>query len=214
MKRYNNYHRHSHYSSIFGGVGDSNVKQKEYVGEIYTSGVHLLGMINEILDISKIEANAMKVTYTTFSPKLAINEVIGVMSPLADKKKIKVIFDCNYDGEITLDYQKLQQIMYNLLSNAIKFTPEKGNIKISIQNKKGELVISVRDNGIGIAKIDQQKIFEKFVQLENPYTKSGSSTGLGLTITKRFVEMMNGKIDLKSQNKKGAEFIVKFSLHE
>ena len=197
-------------SQIFGEL---NLKQKEYISEIYTSGVHLLGIINEILDISKLETNAMKLNYTDFMPELAIREVLGVMKPLTDKKKISVEFVPGFEGEIKLDYQKFQQIMYNLVGNAIKFTPEKGKIKISLEAKKDELRISVKDNGIGIAKENQEKIFEKFVQLENPYTKSGSSTGLGLTITKRFVEMMNGKIVLKSQNKKGSEFIVTFLLH-
>lgn len=192
-------------SKIFGELND---KQAEYINDIYTSGVHLLGMINEILDISKLESNAMKLAYTEFLPQVAINEVISVMTPLADKKKINLVFNNEYNGSVCLDYQKLQQIMYNLLSNAIKFTPECGKIEVSAVQKGQMLEISVKDNGVGIDKNAHDKIFDKFVQLENTYTKTGSSTGLGLTITKRFIDMLGGSVDLVSELGKGSNFII------
>ena len=192
-------------SKIFGEL---NKKQTEYINDIYTSGVHLLGMINEILDISKIESNAMRISYTNFLPNNAINEVLSVMKPLANKKSINIIFDSSSDKEVSLDYQKFQQILYNILSNAIKFTPNNGQIQITLKENNKKIILSVKDNGNGIDKASQEKIFEKFVQLENTYTKTGSSTGLGLTITKKFVEMMNGEIKLESDTGKGANFII------
>lgn len=204
------------FSEVLGSkiFGELNEKQAEYINDIYTSGVHLLGMINEILDISKLESNAMKITYTEFAPNNAINEVLSVMRPLANKKSINMSYESNVDEKITLDYQKFQQILYNLLSNAIKFTPENGDIEIKSKKENKKLVVSVKDNGNGIAKEAQEKIFDKFVQLENTYTKTGSSTGLGLTITKRFVEMMNGEIKLESEIGKGAKFIVELPMEQ
>ena len=198
------------FSEVLGSkiFGELNEKQAEYINDIYTSGVHLLGMINEILDISKLESNAMKITYTDFIPNNAINEVLSVMRPLANKKSINVSFNSNTEEKATLDYQKFQQILYNLMSNAIKFTPENGTIDIEAKKENCKLIVTVKDSGNGIAKEAQNKIFDKFVQLENTYTKTGSSTGLGLTITKRFVEMMNGEIKLESEIGKGAKFII------
>ncbi len=198
------------FSEVLGSkiFGELNEKQAEYINDIYTSGVHLLGMINEILDISKLESNAMKISYSDFNPNTAINEVISVMQPLANKKFINVVFASEFEQNVSLDYQKFQQILYNLLSNAIKFTPENGKIQIVLSSDKNNIVLSVKDSGKGIEKEAQSKIFDKFVQLENTYTKTGSSTGLGLTITKKFVEMMNGQIKVESKVGKGANFIV------
>lgn len=202
------------FSEVLGSriFGELNEKQAEYINDIYTSGVHLLGMINEILDISKLESNAMKITYTNFIPNNAINEVLSVMQPLANKKAINMSFTSETETKATLDYQKFQQILYNLLSNAIKFTPENGDIEISVKEVSKKLIVSVKDSGNGIDKEYQEKIFNKFVQLENTYTKTGSSTGLGLTITKRFVEMMNGQIKLESEVGKGANFIIELPM--
>lgn len=204
------------FSEVLGSkiFGELNEKQAEYINDIYTSGVHLLGMINEILDISKIESNAMKITYSEFIPNNAINEVLSVMSPLANKKSIDMNFETQTEKKVALDYQKFQQILYNLLSNAIKFTPENGKIDIHIKEEKNNIVLSVKDSGKGIEKEAQSKIFDKFVQLENTYTKTGSSTGLGLTITKKFVEMMNGTIHVESEIGEGAKFIISLPMEQ
>ena len=204
------------FSEVLGSkiFGELNEKQTEYINDIYTSGVHLLGMINEILDISKIESNAMKITYSEFIPNNAINEVLSVMSPLANKKSIDMNFETQTEKKVALDYQKFQQILYNLLSNAIKFTPENGKIDIHIKEEKNNIVLSVKDSGKGIEKEAQSKIFDKFVQLENTYTKTGSSTGLGLTITKKFVEMMNGTIHVESEIGEGAKFIISLPMEQ
>jgi signal transduction histidine kinase len=187
--------------------GKLNKKQLEYVNDISISGIHLLGMINELLDISKIEANAMTLNKTEFLLSQSVKEVVNIVKPISDKKKIKIETEIN-DIAVLADFQKIRQILYNLLSNAIKFSPEKEKIVINVSFDDKNFTIQVADNGIGIAPIDQKKIFEKFVQLENAYTKTESSTGLGLTITKKFVEMHKGKIKVKSSLNKGANFIV------
>lgn len=192
--------------------GELNTKQAEYVKDIHVSGIQLLEMINEILDISKIEANAMTLNRTTFSIQRVVEEVVNMVSPLADKKLIKIETSISDDVEVYADFQKIRQVLYNLLSNAIKFSPENGKIFTAVKISKKAFTLTVKDSGIGIAPKDQQVIFEKFIQLENSYTKRESSTGLGLTITKEIIEMHGGEISVKSSLGKGATFIVKIPL--
>ena len=192
-----------------GIIGELNDKQKEYINDIYVSGVHLLGMINEILDISKIESNAMNVNYSKFDLNMSINEVINVIKPLSQKKNIEIDCDVQKKLELEADYQKVQQILYNLLSNAIKFTPNDGQISILTELEDDYIVIKIKDTGIGIDSKYLGKIFGKFVQLHSVYTKKESSTGLGLTITKELVELHKGKIYVESKINEGSTFIVK-----
>ena len=194
-------------SKIFG---DLNEKQAEYIKDIQISSLHLLGMINEILDISKLEANAMKFNPAKLNSTQAIQEVINILEPLYQNKQIKVIFknDCNY--EINADYQKFQQILYNLLSNAIKFTGKNGKIEIIQETKNKDYILKIKDNGVGIEKKYHNKIFKKFVHIDNIYSKSQSSTGLGLPITKELVKLHNGKITLESELNKGTTFVMEF----
>lgn len=195
-----------------GFYGALNEKQSEFVRDINVSGIHLLGMINEILDISKIEANAISLNRSKFLIMLAVDEVVNVVKPLADKKFVKLLKNVSVESEIYADFQKIKQILYNLLSNAIKFSPENDIIAVNVYSKKNNLIIEVKDNGLGIAPENHLKIFEKFVQLENAYTKKESSTGLGLTITKELIQMHGGNITLESDLGKGAAFIVELPL--
>ncbi len=188
--------------------GKLNQKQAEYIDDIKASGTHLLGMINEILDMSKIEANAMKIVKSTFWITRAIDEVANILMPLAKKKGITITKNIDEDFQIFADYQKIQQILYNLVSNAIKYSPENDNVEISVINAGDTYKIMVHDNGIGIDKKYHGKIFAKFVQLDSAYTKKESSTGLGLTITKELVELHEGKISLISEINNGSTFIV------
>ena len=188
--------------------GDLNSKQEEYVNDIKVSGTHLLGMINEILDMSKIEANAMKIVKSVFPISRAATEVCNILFPLAQKKNVKLICELENDFEVFADYQKIQQIMYNLLSNAIKYSPENNEVTVKIDYNNDFYRIQVHDNGIGIDKKYHGKIFAKFVQLDSAFTKKESSTGLGLTITKKLVELHEGKISLISEINNGSTFIV------
>lgn len=188
-------------------VGKLNEKQKEYLKDIQVSGLHLLGMINEILDLSKIEAKAMKLNKTEFNIQQAVNEVCNIVRPLAQKKNIGILTEVE-DFTINADYQKIQQILFNLISNSIKFTQNNGEIIISAIEDKKNIIIKVKDNGIGIEKKFLKKIFDKFEQIHNNSIKNESSTGLGLTITKELVKLHKGKIKIDSIPKIGTTFTI------
>lgn len=192
--------------------GDLNSKQTEYINDIKVSGTHLLGMINEILDMSKIEANAMKIVKSTFPISRALTEVCNILLPLAQKKNIHINAAMAYDFDVFADYQKIQQILYNLVSNAIKYSPENDEVEIAVVHTGDKFQIAVHDNGVGIDPKYHGKIFAKFVQLDSAYTKKESSTGLGLTITKELVELHGGKISLISEVNNGSTFIVEIPL--
>ena len=192
-------------AQVYGKLSD---KQQEFVNDIQVSGVQLLGMVNEILDITKLEANAMKLVKRYFEISRPIIETSNLLMPLIKKKNIKLTQNIQKDIDIYADYQKIQQVLYNLISNAIKYTPENGKIDISVTNTAKKIKISVKDNGIGIEPKDHKKIFQKFVQLEDAFYKKETSTGLGLTITMQLVKMHKGSIKINSEKGKGAEFIV------
>lgn len=191
-------------------LGELNNKQLEFINNIQTSSLHLLEMINEILDISKIEANSTHLIKQSFNISMAIDEVLNTLYPLFKQKNIKLEKNV-IDFEICADYLKIKQILFNLISNAIKFT--KDEIFITIQKDDVNAQISIKDNGIGIEKKNQKKIFKKFTQIKDYSIKKESSTGLGLTITNEFVKMHNGKITLESELNKGANFTVKIPLN-
>jgi len=194
-------------SQIFGSL---NEKQAEYIKDIQISSLHLLGMINEILDISKLEANAMKFNPAPLNSTQVIQEVVNILEPLYQNKDIKVEFSADFDCMISADYQKFQQILYNLLSNAIKFTGKNGLIEIIQEKNNRDYILKIKDNGIGIEKKYHNKIFKKFVHIDNIYAKGQSSTGLGLPITKELVKLHCGKITLESEINKGTTFIMEF----
>ncbi|HSA07578.1 MAG TPA: ATP-binding protein [Candidatus Gastranaerophilales bacterium] len=190
---------------IFGELND---KQADYINDIHTSGLHLLGMINDLLDLSKIESGKMELNTELFNAKNAVEEAVSVIKSLADKKNIEITtFTDKKNIEITADKRKFQQILYNLLSNAVKFTNENGNIALRLINHNDKIEISVKDNGIGVPVGYHEKIFEKFQQAENAVLGKTSSTGLGLTITKELIEMHGGKIRVESEEGKGSSFI-------
>lgn len=192
------------FSDLVSLAGSLNEKQKDYLNDIKISGLHLLEMINEILDMSKIEAGALTLNLREFEIKQAIDETVNIIKPLLKQKLITNIENFT----IKADYQKVQQILFNLLSNAIKFTPEDGEITIETKLTDYAL-ISVKDNGIGIALENQAKIFEKFEQIDNTIQ---NSTGLGLTITQELVKLHNGTISVESSPNNGAKFTVALPL--
>lgn len=188
--------------------GELNEKQTEYINDIQVSGIQLLGMVNEILDISKLEANAIKIVKRYFEISRPVIETCNLLMPLVKNKNINLTYTIQNDIDIFADYQKIQQIMYNLLSNAIKYTPENGEITITVTNTAKKIKISVKDTGIGIDKKNHKKVFQKFIQLEDAFHKKETSTGLGLTITKQLVELHKGSIKVESEVGQGANFIV------
>ena len=184
------------FSEVLGErlFGELNEKQAEYTDDILSSGRHLLSLINEILDLSKVEAGRMELEVATFDLPLAIDNARTFVRERATKHGINL--DVTVDerlGDFVGDERKIKQILLNLLSNAVKFTPEGGRIGIKARQADGSVEISVSDTGIGIAPEDQPKIFEEFRQVGSDYAHKVEGTGLGLTLAKKFVELHGGK---------------------
>lgn len=186
-------------------AGKLNKTQTGYVKDIKIAGIKLMEMINEILDISKIETKAMKLFPKKFYLVQNIHEVFNILKPLYSEKNISIVSNIPDSFEITADYQKIQQVFFNLLSNAVKFTPPGGAITVSALKNKKSIDISIKDTGCGIAEENHKKIFKKFIQIGS---QSSPSTGLGLTIANEIVKMHLGKVSVKSEIGCGAEFIV------
>jgi GAF domain-containing protein len=197
------------FSEVLGErmFGELNEKQAEYTDDILSSGRHLLSLINEILDLSKVEAGRMELELTKFDLPLAIDNARTFVRERATKHGINldVVVDERL-GDYVGDERKIKQILLNLLSNAVKFTPEGGRIGIEAKQADGSIEISVSDTGIGIAPQDQPKIFEEFRQVGSDYAHKVEGTGLGLTLAKKFVELHGGKIWVKSEVGKGSTF--------
>jgi GAF domain-containing protein len=187
--------------------GELNEKQSEYTDDILTSGRHLLSLINEILDLSKVEAGRMELELSTFDLPTALENARTFVRERAVRHAI--ILDLSVDerlGDFVGDERKIKQILLNLLSHAVKFTPEGGRIGINARQADGSVEISVSDTGIGIAPADQPKIFEEFRQVGSDYAHKVEGTGLGLTLAKKFVELHGGRISVTSELGKGSTF--------
>jgi signal transduction histidine kinase/HAMP domain-containing protein len=187
--------------------GELNPKQDEYLQDILASGRHLLSLINDILDLAKIEAGRMELEVTDFHLPQAIDNAITLIRERAARRAITLEVDVDPRlGEIKGDERKVKQVLLNLLSNAIKFTPEGGRVKVQAGLADGFAEISVIDTGVGIAPEDHEAVFEEFRQVGSDYAKKHEGTGLGLTLSRRFVELHGGKIWVKSQLGQGATF--------
>jgi signal transduction histidine kinase len=188
--------------------GELNEKQSEYTDDILTSGRHLLSLINEILDLSKVEAGRMELELGKFDLPVAIENARTFVRERATKHGITLevtIEECL--GEFVGDERKIKQILLNLLSNAVKFTAEGGRIGIAAKKTDDDGVeISVSDTGTGIAPEDQPTIFEEFRQVGGDYAHKKEGTGLGLTLAKKFVELHGGRIWVTSELGKGSTF--------
>jgi signal transduction histidine kinase len=187
--------------------GELNEKQAEYTDDILSSGRHLLSLINDILDLSKIEAGRMELEVTTFHLPDAIENALLLIRERASRHGIKLdrVIDDRL-GDFTGDERKIKQILVNLLSNAVKFTPEGGQIKVDATLRDSAVIVSVTDTGIGIAKEDQEVIFEEFRQVGTNYAQKREGTGLGLSLTRKFVELHGGKIWVESEPGRGSKF--------
>jgi signal transduction histidine kinase len=207
-------------------VGELNAEQKEYLREVVSNSEHLLGLINSVLDLSKVESGKMDLDLEAFNLAEVVREVKGTVRPLLKKKGLN--FEIDIPAKLPImeaDERKIRQILLNLLSNAIKFTPEGGAIHMQIRhspNEKGLWIypkvtqpknfeggyfkISIEDTGIGIQEKDIDEIFDPFRQVDSSYTRKYQGTGLGLTLTKQFVEMHGGVIWVDSEYQKGTRF--------
>ncbi|MBI4826416.1 MAG: GAF domain-containing protein [Nitrospirae bacterium] len=215
---------------INGMAGPLTGKQIEFTTDIKDSGSHLLSLINDILDLSKVEAGKMELDPGSFNLKDLLNNSLAMFKEKAMKHKIKIKFEAGRGvGAITADERKIKQVVFNLLSNALKFTPDGGSVSVAArltppasppplslrptvgalkQGGEGELIeISVADTGIGIAAEDMGKLFQPFQQIEHHLSKKYEGTGLGLSLCKQFVELHGGRIWVESEVGKGSRFV-------
>lgn len=192
--------------------GELNEKQLRYVNNISSSGKHLLEIINEILDLSKVEAGKMELHYSEFLINSVLEEVRVILAPLAQKKSLEITFNVEHVAALEADRDRLIQVLYNLVSNAIKFTPEGGKISILCRKNGSRALISVIDTGIGISAEDQKKIFQPFTQIDNSSSRQFGGTGLGLTLVKKIVNLHQGEIRVESNVGKGSTFILAIPL--
>ena len=195
--------------------GDLNDKQNQYVCNILKSGNHLLELINDILDLSKIESGSMDYNPEMIDIYEEMHEVISLMDPLFKEKKHDFEVNIEFEKlEINADRLKFKQVIYNLLSNAIKFTPVKGKMQLNSKIVDGNVEISICDNGIGIP-LDQQKIiFNPFKQVSSFVNRSHGGTGLGLAIARHYIEMHSGEIIVESESGKGSTFTVRIPINQ
>jgi len=189
-----------------GTPGQLNDKQKRFVNHIKQGSAHLLQLINDILDLSKIEAGQLEMRTEEFFVKDALPEVLSTIHPLAMAKNIRVEQKVESKSLVKADRVRLKQILYNLLSNAVKFTPNDGRVAIECVDHWDFVRVSVTDSGIGIRPEDQKVIFDEFRQVEGSANGINEGTGLGLAITKRLVEQQGGQISVESELGKGSRF--------
>ncbi|WP_340818458.1 ATP-binding protein [Methanolobus sp. WCC4] len=192
---------------ILGQLGGLNDKQYRYVNNISNSGKHLLGIINDILDISKVESGKIELELEKVSDHNVLEEMLSFMQPLAAVKEIVIKLECGSHPEyLSADRSVLKQILYNLVSNGIKFTDAGGIVTIRSERKEDMAHISVTDTGIGISSSDQKKLFKPFSQIDSSLSRQYEGTGLGLMLTRKYVELHKGRIWVESESGKGSKF--------
>jgi two-component system CheB/CheR fusion protein len=185
------------YDETFGPL---NEKQKKYVNNVLTSGKHLLLLINQILDMAKVESGKMKLALSNLPMKNLLSEISLLVADMAGKKKLQLLLEIDEDlPDIEADELKVKEIIYNLLSNVVKFTPEGGKIGMRAKKIDSEIEIVVWDTGIGIAPENMDKIFEGFFRVDTPYSRLTEGTGLGLPLSKKLVELHGGKFSVESK---------------
>lgn len=189
-------------------AGPLNDEQKKQLGMVKNSAQHLLALINDVLDISKIEAGQLVVSLTKFDFISMLKNVINSITPLVQKKNLNLELDIpTTEVEVTSDERRLGQVFLNLLNNALKFT-EKGIVKVDCKVYNGKIITKIIDTGIGIKPDDLEKLFKPFVQIDTGLTRNHEGTGLGLSISKKLVEKLGGSISVESKFGNGSTFIV------
>ena len=182
-------------------------ERTEFLRNIHSSGQHLLGLINDILDLAKIEAGKMELKAEDLRVSEALQEVTAILEPMARQQGLQLITIGAVEASvIKADRSKFKQVLYNLLSNAVKFTPPPGQITITVKDAPDQLTVSVQDTGIGMKGEDLPKLFREFEQIDGSYTRRYQGTGLGLALCRRFVQMHGGRIWAESKFGKGSTF--------
>src|SRR5207245_340522 len=186
--------------------GDLNEKQEEYLNDIHASGTHLLSLINDILDLSKVEAGRMELELTDFDLPMALENALTLVRERAGRRGIALHMTVDKRlGEVRADERKIRQVVLNLLSNAFKFTPEGGRGEVRAVPVDESVEVSVSDTGVGIAPEDQERVFEEVRQVGTE-DKKDEGTGLGLTLCRKFIQLHGGRIWVKSQLGQGSTF--------
>jgi signal transduction histidine kinase/CheY-like chemotaxis protein len=186
--------------------GDLSPRQREFLSDIRDSGEHLLALINDILDLSKIEAGKLEVDRQDANVDELLRDSVTMLRPQAEKKKLHIETRCEPSGAAHVDPRLVRQVLVNLLSNAVKFTPEEGRIEAAARFEGNDLVIRVTDTGIGIAEEDQEKIFHEFYQADASYARRYLGTGLGLALVRRMMSLHGGSVTVTSRRGHGASF--------
>jgi signal transduction histidine kinase len=188
-------------------VGDVNEKQLEYLDDILSSGHHLLSLINDVLDLSKVEAGQVELELAPFSLQLALERGVAMVRERAMQDGVHVTLAANPDVDVVSgDERRIRQVIFNLLSNAVKFTPAGGAVDVRTTRANGEVSVSVADTGPGIGAADLRRVFEEFQQTEAGIER-GEGTGLGLALSKRLVELHGGRIWVDSELGRGSTFV-------
>jgi signal transduction histidine kinase/DNA-binding response OmpR family regulator len=186
--------------------------RRRFLEQIHSSGQHLLGLINDILDLSKVEAGQMELHLQVVAVSDVVGQVLTSIEPLAVQKEVSIEADAASAGEIEADAGKFKQMLLNLLSNALKFTPQGGTVKISARRLPDAVEIDVGDTGIGIAESDHLRIFQEFQQVDSGVGRQQTGTGLGLSLTKRFAMLHGGDVRVESELGKGSVFTLHMPL--
>lgn len=193
--------------------GELNARQADYVDDVLSSGQHLLNLINDILDLAKVEAGRMELQPSTFALPDLLENAMSMVRERATRQGISVTIATDPSvGLVEADERKVKQILFNLLSNAVKFTPGGGQVTLAASAADGHVEISVRDTGVGIRADDQERIFEEFYQVGASRTQEG--TGLGLALTRRLVELHHGRLNVESEPGVGSTFTVTLPIHQ
>lgn len=202
------------FSDVLLGGEALTDKQRRWVSNIQTSGQKLLALINDILDLAKIESGKMQVRLENFNLHEVCESLLNILRPLAEKKNIDLRSQIEPDiPMLRQDMTKLQQILQNLLSNAIKFTPEGGRVQLKAEADTKYVTIAVMDTGVGVAREEQDLVFQKFRQSGNPLTREHAGTGLGLSIVRELCKLLGGEVTLESELGRGSTFTVRLPLH-
>jgi len=200
---------------LYGVAGETNNQQRQCLEDILTSGKHLLSLINDILDLSKVEAGKIDIRPESLRLADVVDDAVTTVKPMIDESRHELAISIAEDlPPVYGDRNRLKQILLNLLSNAIKFTPDGGKLSLETSRKGDFCKVSMVDNGIGIRKEDQTSIFEPFTQLDTQPGERKQGTGLGLALTKQLVELLGGKIWVESEYGKGSQFSFTIPLAE
>ncbi|WP_455475677.1 ATP-binding protein [Bartonella sp. B17] len=198
--------------STFGPLGSQ--RYKEYVHDIYSSGTHLLTLINDILDMSKIEAGRFTLDCKNIDLGPIISEAVRTLTPQAQAKNISVTTNIAPELHAEVDCRAMRQIFLNLISNAVKFTPSGGNIDVCAFQKKNDLIFKIKDTGVGIPQSAIKKLGQPFEQVENQFTKTHTGSGLGLAISRSLIELHKGELEITSKEMKGTTVTITMPIQQ